>query len=137
MALTDVFLNQKRINICEHKIKMSARETDRWRHFYCVFTYIYSFLIKEDIWECPSLSVKFPRVFFFSFIRRSLNFFGKIFFFLFKFLCYSYFRTFPFHVDLRFQLEWHRKYYVLGHIKESDRYCDSKSREKVEKSYDV
>ena len=47
---------------------------------------------------------------FLPFIRRSLNFFGKIFLFLSLFLCYPFFGTFPFHVVyLKPHLEYLRR----------------------------
>jgi hypothetical protein len=34
-------------------------ETVTWRHLYCVFTYIYSFLIEKDLRQCRNVSLKF------------------------------------------------------------------------------
>ena len=31
-----------------------------WHHLYCVFVYIYSFLIEKDLHKCWNISVKFP-----------------------------------------------------------------------------
>ena len=64
-TIRDVFLDQKRVNVCEHTVKMVPR----------VFTNIYSLLIEKDICDRRNISVCL-RV---PFIRRSLHFFGKSF----------------------------------------------------------
>jgi hypothetical protein len=62
--ITDVFLDQKRVNVCEHTVSV----------FTMCSLYIYSLLIENDIIETFQLSF---RVFCVPFIRRSLNFFSK------------------------------------------------------------
>ena len=47
LTIIDVFLNQKRVNVC----------------LYCVFTYIYSLLIEKDICDHQNASVKLPYVY--------------------------------------------------------------------------
>jgi hypothetical protein len=42
LTITDVFLNPKRINVCEHMVKMAS----------CRFTYIYSLVIEKNICDC-------------------------------------------------------------------------------------
>ena len=42
-----VFLNQKRVNVCE----------PTRRHLYCVFTYISSLLIEKDICDCRNVPI--------------------------------------------------------------------------------
>ena len=41
-TIIDVFFDQERVNVCEHRIKTSPR-------LYRVFTYSYSVLIEKDI----------------------------------------------------------------------------------------
>jgi hypothetical protein len=65
---------------------------------YSVFMYIYSLLIEKDLCKCRNVSVV-SMCLFLPFIRRSFYLFGKSFLFLFLFLCYPYFGTFPFHLD--------------------------------------
>ena len=71
-------------------------KTLMWCRLYHVFTYIYSLLTKKDICDHWNVSVKLLYVY----VRLSYreHFFGKIFSFLFLFLCYLYFSTFPFHI---------------------------------------
>ena len=52
LAITDAFLDQKRVNVCEHPVKMVAQG----RHLYHVFTYIYSLLIEKDICDHRNIS---------------------------------------------------------------------------------
>ena len=86
LTLTVIFINHKRINICECTVKIVPRE----------FTYIYSLLIEIDLWECWNVSVKIP----YALLVYLCHFFSKSFSFLFLFLYYPYFGTFPFHVDI-------------------------------------
>ena len=51
LTLTEVFPNQKRINVCEHTVT--------WYHLYWVFIYIYSLLIDKQIFESQNISIKF------------------------------------------------------------------------------
>ena len=69
LTFTDVFLNQKRVNVCEHMT--------RWHHKRV-------FVTVEIFW----LSFRV------SFLRRSLQFLVRVFTFLSLILCYSYFSTF-------------------------------------------
>jgi hypothetical protein len=48
------------------------------------------------------------------FIRRSLHFFGKSFLFLFLLLCYLYFGTFQFHVDILFLTDLQQSGYLYA-----------------------
>ena len=48
-TITDVLLNPKRVNVCQHTVKMTPR--------YCVFTYIPGLLIEKDICDCQNISV--------------------------------------------------------------------------------
>jgi hypothetical protein len=48
-AITYAFLNQKRVNACEHTVMMVRR-------LYQVFTYIYSLLIKKGIYDNQNIS---------------------------------------------------------------------------------
>jgi len=79
------------VNIFEHMVI--------WPRLYHVFRYIYSLLIEKDICDCwnVSLCLCVP------FIQRYLYVFGKSFLFIFLFLCYPYFGTFPFHVISNFK----------------------------------
>jgi hypothetical protein len=64
--ITDVILDQKRVNICEHTLKTAPHGTYlqlAWRHLYHIFTYIYSIVIEKDICNCQNVSVKFPCVY--------------------------------------------------------------------------
>ena len=80
-TITDVFLDQKRVNVCEHTVKTASCGT--------VFTMCsYSLLIKKDICDRQNISVKLPCVCV-SFVRRSLHFFlvGRVSSFFSYFLC--------------------------------------------------
>ena len=74
-----------------------CRLTIMWHHLYCVFTYIYSLLIEEEICDCRNISSASVCLFV-SFIWISLQFFSKSFLFLLLFLCFLHFGTFPFHM---------------------------------------
>ena len=52
--ITDVFLHQTRLNVCEHTAKTVAC-------LYHVFTFIYSPLIEKDICDCQNVLIKLPR----------------------------------------------------------------------------
>ena len=80
-----------------------------WRHLYCVFTYIYSILIGKYTCDDQSVSVKLLCVSVCLISGDLFIFFGKSLVFLFLFLCYQYFATFPFHKVLQ-------QYRSLGHI---------------------
>ena len=94
--ITDVFLNQKRVNICEYTVKMTSC------HLYRVFTYIYCLLIEKDICDCQNISNKFPCVCvclssgdLFSFLQQfSLSF---PIFCVKSYYCFIYFFTFNFY----------------------------------------
>ena len=49
-TFTEIFLNQKRMNVCEHTVKLE-------------FTNIFSLLIQKDLCECRNESIKFPCVY--------------------------------------------------------------------------
>ena len=94
--ITDVFLDQKRVNVCEHTVKMVShvylekchqrgRETRNVHHLYCVSTNIYSLLIKKDLCECQNISVKLLCIYLWL-IRRALHFLCKSFLLLFLLL---------------------------------------------------
>ena len=83
---TDVFLNQKRVNVREHTV-------DTWHFLHCVFTYIYSLLNKKDICDCWNISVK-PSCVYMCLSSDLLIFFSKSSLFLFLLSCYLYFSTF-------------------------------------------
>ena len=58
--ITDVFLNQKIVNVCEHMVKMASRivtELHMVPSLPCV--HIYSLLIEKDICEHQNVSIKF------------------------------------------------------------------------------
>jgi hypothetical protein len=74
-TITDVFLDQKRVNVCEHMVKTAHMVPS---------SHTFTLLNKKDI-----VIVKT-----FQFIRSSLHFFSKSFLFLFPKLCYPYFSTF-------------------------------------------
>ena len=85
-TITDDFLNQKRVNVCEHTIKTR------------VFTYIYSLWLKKTLWSKhfseTSMCLCVPFIWrFFIFLIRIYSFFS--------YLCYPYFGTFPFHMALQ------------------------------------
>ena len=69
-----------------------------WRHLYCVFTYIYSPLIKKTSVSVETYQLSFCAFFFVSLHGRFPNFSRNSFPFLFSFSCYSYFSIFRFHV---------------------------------------
>ena len=48
--ITDVFLNQKRVNVCEHMVKIAPFVvSDMWPDLNCVFIiYIYSLLTVNE-----------------------------------------------------------------------------------------
>ena len=106
LTIPNVFLNQKRVNVCEHMVKKAPHESfpvsyPLWWHFsntlmWCrlfhVFTYFYSLLIEKDICDRRNISIKLLCV---PFVRRSLHFLVRVSsFFSFLFLCYSHFSTF-------------------------------------------
>ena len=63
-----------------------VKQTVTWRHLHCVFTYIYSILIEEDLCENRYISVKFPWALWFisAFHMETSSYFP----FIFLFLCY-------------------------------------------------
>ena len=81
-TITDVFLNQKRINVCEHMEKMASHG----------FTYIYSLLIENDICDHQNISSKFPCVCVYL-SSRDLFIFCYEFSFFFNFLYHPYLGT--------------------------------------------
>jgi len=87
-TITAVFLDQKRVNVCEHTAKIATWE---WCHFYHVFTYIYFLLIEKDSCDRWKVSIKLPHVCVCLMSRKS---------FLFPFLFFVLFVLwyFPFHV---------------------------------------
>ena len=58
-----------------------------WCHLYCMFTYIYSFLIEKEICDCRNLSVKLPCIY------MCLSFGNLFIFSLNVFSFFSYFRV--------------------------------------------
>ena len=74
-------------------------------NIYCVFTYIYSLLIKKDICDHWNISVSFHCLCM-SFIRRSLHFFSKSFFFLFLLFCVIHTLVLPFTCNLFLIIGW-------------------------------
>ena len=81
--ITDVFLNQKRVNVCEHTLNTAPH----------VFTYIYSLPIKKDICDHWNVSVMLPYVYV-CLSSGDVFIFSVSFLFLFLFLCYSYLGSF-------------------------------------------
>jgi hypothetical protein len=60
LTITDAFLNQKRVNVYDHMIKMASQESflkvsPGGCHLYRVFTYIYSLLIEKGICDCQNI----------------------------------------------------------------------------------
>ena len=105
-AITDASHDQKRINVCEHVVKMESHawslkvppgvccnpwwhlsKTLIWCHLYHVFTYIYSLLIVKGI--CDSQNISSFRVF--VFVHTIIQ---RVFSFFFYLLSYPYFGTF-------------------------------------------
>ena len=68
----------RRVSVCENTVKMIVM----WCHLYCVFTYIYSLLIENDICDCQKYQLRF-KVFIFAFCVEISSFFDKSFLFLF------------------------------------------------------
>ena len=62
---------------------VALSKTLTWRHLYCVFTYIYSVLIKKEICDCRNISIKFLRVF----PLEISSIFGKSFLLSFSVFC--------------------------------------------------
>ena len=107
LMIMNVFLDQKRVNICKHKVKMAPRESFKKVMFkkfergavftMCSHTFTLFWSRKTSV-----IVEKFQLSFLclcVSFIQRSLNFFGKNFLFLFLFFVLSVLQYFPFHVD--------------------------------------
>ena len=49
LTFTEVFVNQKRINVCEHTVKIVPDD------IYLMFTHIYSLLIDKDLCESQNV----------------------------------------------------------------------------------
>ena len=110
-TIIDVFLNQKRLDVCEHA----------WRHLYLVFTYIYFLLIEKDICDRRNISNKFLCVF----PPEILSFFDGIFLSFIIFCAKIYFVV---HIFPVFILQYNRlltynfrmqKYFRYLHFRKS------------------
>ena len=84
--MTDVFLSQKRVNVCELTVKTE-----------CVHIHLFSSDQERHLWSSKHMCLSVP------FIRRP-HFFGNSFLFLFLLLCYPYLGTF---LSTWFLLECH------------------------------
>ena len=89
------FLDQKRVNLCEHMVKIAPLSCGAIFH---VFTQIYSLLIEKDICDCLKISIKLPCVCMCLSSRDLFYFFGTSFLFLFLFFVLSVLWYFSFHV---------------------------------------
>ena len=87
--LTEVFLNHKRVNVCEHTVKMVSRDSLLFHKHSPSFD-----------WERPQWVSKCLIIFHFilSFIQRPIYFFGKSHLLLSLFLYNPNLGTFLFHV---------------------------------------
>ena len=47
LTIADVFFNWKKVNVCEHTVKMALM----WCYLYCVLTYIYYFDWERHLWS--------------------------------------------------------------------------------------
>ena len=91
LTITNVFFNQKTVNVCKHTVKMT------WCHLHSIFTYVYSLLIEKDICDHRNISNKFLRVCV-CLTSGNLFIFSKSFPFPFPFFVLSVLRYFPFHL---------------------------------------
>jgi hypothetical protein len=97
-TITDVFLNQKRVNACEHTVTMASRN-----HVFimvpslpCVHIHFLSSDRERHLWS-SNISVKFPCVYVCLSSRNLFIFSVRVsFLFLFIFFCYLEFGTFLF-----------------------------------------
>ena len=90
-VITDAFLDQKKVNVCEHAVMMAPVLpsclatplvalfiTLTWGHHYHVSMYIYSLLIEKGICYRRNISNKFPCLCM-PFLQISLNFLVRFF----------------------------------------------------------
>ena len=85
LTVTAVFLNQKRVNVCE-------------LHLCRVFTYIRSLLIEKDGHVCWNTLIKFPC----ACPTVISSIIGKSFHFPFHYFVLFVLRSFPFHENINF-----------------------------------
>ena len=99
-TITYIFLNQKRVNVCEHMTKIASLEcfggAFQKLSLCHVFTYIHSLLIEKDLCDCQNLKISF-RVFVCAFPSEIYSIFGKSFPFPFPYFVLFILGTFLSH----------------------------------------
>ena len=96
--ITDIFLDQKRVNVCEYT----------WRHLHYLFTYIYSLLNEKDICDRQNVSIKLPCVCVCLSCRDLFLFSVRIssFFSYFLFMEYNFCNSLFFACSWRWECSW-------------------------------
>ena len=91
-VITNAFLDQKRVNICEHTVMT-------WCHHYCTFTYICSLLIKKErhLW-LPKYIIQVSLCLCLTFHLEISSFLSRSFPFPFLFIMLSILRNYPFYM---------------------------------------
>ena len=84
-------------------------------HIFTVSSHTLSLLIEKDLCEGHNVSIKFPWS-----LSEDFIFFSKSFHFLFLFLCYLYFGTFPFHVFFKRIILWKHQSPWVEHLENSE-----------------
>ena len=86
-TITDIFLDQKIVNVCEHMVKIVPCDNQVVLSLLCVHIHLLSSDQQRHLW-LPKHFSEVSMCLCVPFIQISPHFFGKSFLFLFLFLCY-------------------------------------------------